>query len=208
MRISIERGDGRHLLVAVEDAGPGVARGERVRIFERFARGSAARHRVGTGLGLALVAEHAAAQGGEAWAEDRPGGGARFVVQVPVRVVAVRRLVGVAIVASAAARSSQGAASVATASSNRSGPTTSTGSTRPRPRRPRRPRPTTVAPTASLPAGDTTSTTGTTTSTIATEPVELYFVAGGVLESVSQELTLGVTLEPGADRARVRPATA
>jgi two-component system, OmpR family, sensor histidine kinase MtrB len=83
VRISIERGDGPYLLVAVEDAGPGVARGERVRIFERFARGSAARHRVGTGLGLALVAEHAAAQGGEAWAEDRPGGGARFVVRVP-----------------------------------------------------------------------------------------------------------------------------
>jgi signal transduction histidine kinase len=83
VRISIERGNGSYLLVAVEDAGPGVARGERVRIFERFARGSAARHRVGTGLGLALVAEHAHAQGGEAWAEDRPGGGARFVVQVP-----------------------------------------------------------------------------------------------------------------------------
>jgi signal transduction histidine kinase len=83
VRVSIERGNGSHLLVAVEDAGPGVARGERVRIFERFARGSAARHRVGTGLGLALVVEHAHAQGGEAWAEDRPGGGARFVVQVP-----------------------------------------------------------------------------------------------------------------------------
>ncbi len=39
---------------------------------------------------------------------------------------------------------------------------------------------TTVAPTASMPEGTTTSTTGaTTTSTIATEPVELYFVAGG-----------------------------
>jgi signal transduction histidine kinase len=60
-----------------------VARSERARIFERFARGSAARHRVGTGLGLALVAEHAAAQGGEAWVEDRNGGGARFVVRVP-----------------------------------------------------------------------------------------------------------------------------
>ena len=65
---------------AVDDAGPGVARGERSRIFERFARGSAARHRVGTGLGLALVAEHAQAHGGEAWVEDRPGGGARFMV--------------------------------------------------------------------------------------------------------------------------------
>ena len=70
-------------LFAVEDAGPGVAASERNRIFERFARGSAARHRVGTGLGLALVAEHAAALGGEAWVEDRPGGGARFVVRMP-----------------------------------------------------------------------------------------------------------------------------
>ena len=83
LRISIEPTDGAFLLVAVEDGGPGVARGERVRIFERFARGSAARHRIGTGLGLALVAEHATAQGGEAWAEDRPGGGARFVVRIP-----------------------------------------------------------------------------------------------------------------------------
>ena len=82
-RISIEPTDGPFLLVAVEDAGPGVARGERARIFERFARGSAARHRIGTGLGLALVAEHATAQGGEAWVEDRQGGGARFVVRLP-----------------------------------------------------------------------------------------------------------------------------
>jgi signal transduction histidine kinase len=73
----------RSVLLAVEDAGPGVATSERTRIFERFARGSAARHRIGTGLGLALVAEHAAALGGEAWVEDRPGGGARFVVRLP-----------------------------------------------------------------------------------------------------------------------------
>ena len=71
------------MVLGVDDAGPGVARGERSRIFERFARGSAARHRVGTGLGLALVAEHAQAHGGEAWVEDRPGGGARFMVSFP-----------------------------------------------------------------------------------------------------------------------------
>jgi len=73
----------RSVLMAVEDEGPGVAASERTRIFERFARGSAARHRIGTGLGLALVSEHAAALGGEAWVEDRPGGGARFVVRLP-----------------------------------------------------------------------------------------------------------------------------
>jgi signal transduction histidine kinase len=79
-RVKVEP-HGRHgIALSVDDAGPGVARGERARIFERFARGSAARHRVGTGLGLALVAEHAHAHGGEAWVEDRPGGGARFKV--------------------------------------------------------------------------------------------------------------------------------
>jgi signal transduction histidine kinase len=83
VRISVEP-DGRlATAVAVDDAGPGVAASERERIFERFARGSAARHRVGTGLGLALVAEHAHALGGRAWVEDRPGGGARFIVSLP-----------------------------------------------------------------------------------------------------------------------------
>ena len=82
VRVSMEM-RGRHAFVlAVDDAGPGVARGERSRIFERFARGSAARHRVGTGLGLSLVAEHAQAHGGEAWVEDRPGGGARFLASI------------------------------------------------------------------------------------------------------------------------------
>jgi two-component system, OmpR family, sensor histidine kinase MtrB len=67
----------------VEDAGPGVSAAEHERIFERFARGSAARHRMGTGLGLALVAEHAQLHGGRAWVEDRDGMGARFVVELP-----------------------------------------------------------------------------------------------------------------------------
>jgi signal transduction histidine kinase len=79
-RVTLQR-SGRHsMLLGVEDAGPGVARSERARIFERFARGSAARHRIGTGLGLALVAEHAEAHGGETWVEDRAGGGAVFKV--------------------------------------------------------------------------------------------------------------------------------
>jgi two-component system sensor histidine kinase MtrB len=82
--IEIAATNDRTVRVAVEDAGPGIAQGERERIFERFARGSAARHRIGTGLGLALVAEHSAALGGRAWVEERQGGGARFVVELPL----------------------------------------------------------------------------------------------------------------------------
>ena len=73
----------RTIELAVEDAGPGVAISERTRIFERYARGTASRSRAGTGLGLALVLEHAQAHGGTAWVEDRPSGGARFVVTFP-----------------------------------------------------------------------------------------------------------------------------
>lgn len=84
-RVSAERREGRVSLV-VEDAGPGVPAGERERVFERFARSRAAGMRgrgEGTGLGLALVAEHVRLHGGRAWVEDRPGGGSRFVVELP-----------------------------------------------------------------------------------------------------------------------------
>jgi signal transduction histidine kinase len=87
-RISVEPGPANTVLLAVEDGGPGVAASEKGRIFERFARGTASRHRVGgTGLGLALVVEHARSYGGDAWVEDRPGGGARFVVRLPTSTV-------------------------------------------------------------------------------------------------------------------------
>ncbi len=86
VEIQIEPVRDRRIRIAVIDDGPGVADGERERIFERFARGSAARHRIGTGLGLALVAEHSAAMGGRAWVEDGKFGGARFVVELPREV--------------------------------------------------------------------------------------------------------------------------
>lgn len=68
------------LRVEVDDAGPGVPPEERERIFERFARSDDARQRPGSGLGLAIAAEHARLLGGSVDVEDRPGGGARFVV--------------------------------------------------------------------------------------------------------------------------------
>jgi signal transduction histidine kinase len=69
-------------VISVEDSGQGIALSERHRIFERFARGTAARMSTGSGLGLAIVQEHARALGGTARVEDSPTGGAKFVVTI------------------------------------------------------------------------------------------------------------------------------
>jgi signal transduction histidine kinase len=36
-----------------------------------------------SGLGLALVTQHVRRHDGQSWVEERPGGGARFVVELP-----------------------------------------------------------------------------------------------------------------------------
>ena len=70
------------LRVVVEDAGPGIPPGRRARVFERFARGGS-NERTGVGLGLAIVQRHVALHEGQVLVEERPGGGARFVVELP-----------------------------------------------------------------------------------------------------------------------------
>jgi two-component system sensor histidine kinase MtrB len=77
---------GSTLRLVVDDAGPGVSSAERASIFGRFHRGAAtaaAGHPKGTGLGLSLVDEFVRMDGGRVWVEDAPGGGARFVVEIP-----------------------------------------------------------------------------------------------------------------------------
>jgi signal transduction histidine kinase len=71
-----------YFVLSVEDSGQGIALSERSRIFERFARGTAARLSTGSGLGLAIVQEHARSLGGNAHVENSPTGGAKFVVTI------------------------------------------------------------------------------------------------------------------------------
>lgn len=69
----------------VEDRGPGVPRAQVERIFEPFYRpqGHHEGHDHGVGLGLALVRQVATHHGGSARYEARPGGGSRFIVELP-----------------------------------------------------------------------------------------------------------------------------
>ena len=70
--------------IAVCDEGAGIGADEGDRVFERFARGSAARTSAGTGLGLAVVRALAERWGGEASIANRDGGGARAEVRFPL----------------------------------------------------------------------------------------------------------------------------
>jgi len=72
-------------VVWVEDRGPGVPSALRERIFEPFYRLPGASEREGgVGLGLSLVKTIAERHGGTVRCEARDGGGARFVVELPL----------------------------------------------------------------------------------------------------------------------------
>jgi signal transduction histidine kinase len=83
--ISVELGN-RHgaAEIRVNDRGPGVPAALRDRIFEPFYRLPGASERNGgVGLGLALVKSITERHGGSVRCEDRPGGGASFVIALP-----------------------------------------------------------------------------------------------------------------------------
>ncbi|MEU3097070.1 HAMP domain-containing sensor histidine kinase [Streptomyces sp. NPDC006967] len=69
------RGDGAGLCVDVADNGPGIPHALLPHVFERFARGDAARTRTAgsTGLGLAIARAVAAAHGGAVTVDSVPG---------------------------------------------------------------------------------------------------------------------------------------
>ena len=78
--------DGSHILLTVEDRGPGIAPEDRPHLFEPFYRGRKVVGSAipGSGLGLDLVRRAAAAHGGTVSVGPGPGGrGARFAVRLP-----------------------------------------------------------------------------------------------------------------------------
>jgi two-component system sensor histidine kinase KdpD len=75
------------LLLAVEDRGPGIAQADLPRLFDRFYRGAQAHsHNSGTGMGLSITRGLLAAESGRVWAENRPGGGAKFSMLIPAEI--------------------------------------------------------------------------------------------------------------------------
>ena len=83
VEVSVEV-EGDDVVVAVADAGPGVPPDDLGRIFERFHKADPSRHDGSSGLGLAIAAEHATLLGGSLGATNRPEGGLRLELRLPV----------------------------------------------------------------------------------------------------------------------------
>jgi two-component system, OmpR family, sensor kinase len=72
------------LVVQVRDHGIGIPARDRVRLFERYFRGSNATRVAGTGVGLHLVSMVVTMHQGEVFVESLEGVGSRFVVRLPI----------------------------------------------------------------------------------------------------------------------------
>src|SRR4051812_8284481 len=83
--------DGSRLQISVSDRGPGVSAETSPRIFEKFYRGD--EHKPGgIGLGLSIARGFVEAHGGKLTVENRDGGGARFTIDLPVRITSLTEM--------------------------------------------------------------------------------------------------------------------
>ncbi|NNM71061.1 ATP-binding protein [Enterovirga aerilata] len=87
--ISVERGGGEEIVLAVEDTGPGIPADRIGAIFEEFEQGGLkAARSVGTGLGLAITRRIVERMGGRIEVESTVGQGSIFRVRLPLRAAA------------------------------------------------------------------------------------------------------------------------
>jgi signal transduction histidine kinase len=83
VEVRVAPNDG-HVVVSVDDHGPGIAPDDRNLIFERFGRVAAGNSKPGTGLGLFIARSITEAHGGTLSVASRPGRGSTFTLSLPV----------------------------------------------------------------------------------------------------------------------------
>lgn len=82
--VSVRERD-EHVLIEIEDTGPGIEEEDLPYLFDRFYRAEQSRNSEtgGSGLGLAIVKQIIEGHGGAVWAENAENGGARFSLLLP-----------------------------------------------------------------------------------------------------------------------------
>lgn len=90
--VGVQRRDGE-LLIRIDDEGPGIPRDKMEEVLKPFARLDEARQRNtrGLGLGLAIVARAVEQEGGLLTLANRPGGGLRAEICLPLHGAATKR---------------------------------------------------------------------------------------------------------------------
>ena len=85
LRLSARQGPHETWQLVVEDRGPGIPIEFQPRLFQPFQRvhGDDPEAGLSNGLGLALARQIVTNAGGRLWYEDREGGGARFLLELP-----------------------------------------------------------------------------------------------------------------------------
>jgi CheY-like chemotaxis protein/anti-sigma regulatory factor (Ser/Thr protein kinase) len=75
-----------HIVIEVEDTGPGIDPARQAQIFEPFVQGAESIERKGTGLGLSICKKYAESMGGSIEVESAVGQGSLFRLRLPAEI--------------------------------------------------------------------------------------------------------------------------
>ncbi|ATG90985.1 ATP-binding protein [Methylomonas koyamae] len=85
LRLGSHRNSHTHLMIEVEDTGPGIAESEREHIFEPFVQLGEQGDSKGTGLGLTITRQFVQLMGGQLTLESSVGKGSLFRIDLPLQ---------------------------------------------------------------------------------------------------------------------------
>ncbi len=88
VRLGTRANSRQHLLIEVQDSGPGIAPEDRERLFKPFVQLTEESSRQGTGLGLAITRQFVQMMGGQITVDSQLGKGSLFRIDLPVETVA------------------------------------------------------------------------------------------------------------------------
>jgi PAS domain S-box-containing protein len=86
IRLGVRQGGQQHLLIEVEDSGPGIKPEDQKRLFEPFVQLQESAMQQGTGLGLTITHQFVQLMGGTINVESQLGSGSLFRIDLPVEL--------------------------------------------------------------------------------------------------------------------------
>ena len=86
VRLGTQQNGRQHLLIEVEDSGPGISPESKERLFKPFVQLAEKGEQKGTGLGLSITRQFVELMGGTISVESTPGKGSIFQVRLPVEL--------------------------------------------------------------------------------------------------------------------------